>query len=100
MSLIRHFGSAKRGVTITHKQLLSIKGKRTVDFVSSRAGQSWLGLLRNGPDGAGLEARHRSRFAELREEFWKDVNVPGSGDDLNQASKMPGVSRTSWNWRS
>jgi succinate dehydrogenase / fumarate reductase flavoprotein subunit len=44
------------------------------------------GMARNK---AGLEAA-LSKIPALREEFWKDVNVPGSASELNQALEMAG----------
>ena len=37
----------------------------------------------------GLETALQ-QIPALREEFWKDVNVPGSADELNQALEMAG----------
>jgi succinate dehydrogenase / fumarate reductase flavoprotein subunit len=38
---------------------------------------------------AGLETALR-KIPELREQFWKDVTVPGSGDNLNQSLEHAG----------
>jgi succinate dehydrogenase / fumarate reductase, flavoprotein subunit len=68
--------------TIT-KNLLNIKGKKTVTQFHRELGKliwDYCGMARNE---AGL--KHAiGKVGELREEFWKNVNVPGSGDDLNQ----------------
>jgi succinate dehydrogenase / fumarate reductase, flavoprotein subunit len=46
---------------------------------------------REGPEGAG-------KIPALREEFWANVNVPGSGDgELNQSLGRPAAWRTSSN---
>ena len=40
-------------------------------------------------NAAGL-TRALERIPELREEFWRNVNVPGSGAELNQALEKAG----------
>jgi succinate dehydrogenase / fumarate reductase flavoprotein subunit len=40
-------------------------------------------------DRAGLEGAI-ARIPELREQYWRDVNVPGSGSDLNQSLEKAG----------
>lgn len=65
-------------------RLLSVKGKRTVDDFHKELGHLlWekCGMARNE---AGLKEA-LERIPQIREEFWKNVNVPGSADDLNQA---------------
>ena len=65
------------------QKLLSIKGKRTVASFHRELGKiiwDYCGMARNAE---GL--KHAiGRVRELRHEFWTNVNVPGSGDDLNQ----------------
>ncbi|MFW6334133.1 MAG: fumarate reductase/succinate dehydrogenase flavoprotein subunit [Desulfosalsimonas sp.] len=70
-------------------RLLSVKGKRTVaDFHKSLGKILWdyCGIAR---DEQGLQ-KARQMIAELREEFWKNVNVPGDAADLNQALENAG----------
>jgi succinate dehydrogenase / fumarate reductase flavoprotein subunit len=40
-------------------------------------------------NAAGLQDAIR-RIRALREEFWQNLNVPGSGDDLNQSLEKAG----------
>ncbi len=64
--------------------LLAVKGKRTVaDFHRDLGRILWenCGMAR---DDAGL-LKAKERIPALRQEFWKDVNVPGSAADLNQS---------------
>ncbi|HKO18386.1 MAG TPA: fumarate reductase/succinate dehydrogenase flavoprotein subunit, partial [Acidobacteriaceae bacterium] len=64
-------------------KLLSIKGKRTVDSFHRELGKIlWddCGMSRNAK---GLQEAI-GRIRALREEYWQNVTVPGSGDDLNQ----------------
>ncbi|MBM4170819.1 MAG: fumarate reductase/succinate dehydrogenase flavoprotein subunit [Ignavibacteria bacterium] len=71
------------------KKLLSIKGKRTTDDIHRQLGRiMWnkVGMARNekGLKDAIKEIR------DLREEFWQNVNVPGSGEDLNISLEKAG----------
>jgi len=71
------------------RRLLDIRGKRTVDSFHRELGQlMWdkCGMARNA---AGLGEALR-RIPELREEFWRNVNVPGSDGELNQALEKAG----------
>jgi succinate dehydrogenase / fumarate reductase, flavoprotein subunit len=66
------------------QKLLSIKGTRTVDSFHRELGKlvwDYCGMARTAE---GLE-HARGRIVELREQYWRDVNVPGSSDDLNQS---------------
>ncbi len=83
------FQAAKRGIADNTKQLLGIDGKRTVDSFHRELGLVlWedCGMARNA---AGLK-RALGRIPEIREEFWKNVNVPGSDAELNQALEKAG----------
>src|SRR5579872_1688929 len=71
------------------KQLLSIKGKRTVDSFHRELGKiMWdeCGMARNA-EGLQLAI---GKIRELRGQYWKDVNVPGSAEDLNQSLEKAG----------
>jgi succinate dehydrogenase / fumarate reductase, flavoprotein subunit len=70
-------------------RLLSIKGKRTALSFHRELGKvMWddCGMARTD---ASLK-RALKRIPEIREDFWKDLNVQGSGDDLNQALERAG----------
>jgi succinate dehydrogenase / fumarate reductase flavoprotein subunit len=71
------------------RRLLAVRGKRTVDSFHRELGAiMWdkCGMARNA---AGLEEALR-RIPELREEFWRNLNVPGSEAELNQALEKAG----------
>ena len=71
------------------RRLLAVKGRRTVTEFHRELGRlMWehCGMARNK---RGLETALQ-RIPALREEFWKDVNVPGSAGELNQALEMAG----------
>lgn len=83
------FKSAELEITERTEKLLSIRGKRTVDSIHRELGKlMWdnCGMARND---AGLRAAI-ARIPELREEFWNNVNVPGSDGELNQALEKAG----------
>jgi succinate dehydrogenase / fumarate reductase flavoprotein subunit len=70
-------------------KLLSIKGKRTpIEFHREIGKLMWdhCGMARNA---TGL-TKALARIPELREEFWKNVMVPGSGAELNRALEQAG----------
>jgi succinate dehydrogenase / fumarate reductase flavoprotein subunit len=69
--------------------LLSINGKRTVDSFHRELGKivwDYCGMSRTA---SGLESAI-GQIRALQEEYWKNVNVPGSGDDLNQSLEKAG----------
>ena len=83
------FKRVEADVTGRTRRLLDIRGKRTVDSFHRELGQlMWdkCGMARNA---AGLNEALR-RIPELREEFWRNVNVPGSDAELNQALEKAG----------
>jgi len=71
------------------RKLLAVKGSRSVDSFHRELGRlMWdeCGMSRNR---AGLEGAI-DRVRALRERFWKDVFVAGSGEDLNQSLEKAG----------
>jgi succinate dehydrogenase / fumarate reductase flavoprotein subunit len=80
---------AEEGVEKITKRLLSVRGRRTVDSLHRELGKivwDYCGMSRN--ERGLLTAIEKIR--ELREEFWRNVNVPGSDADLNQALEKAG----------
>ncbi|MFI5953632.1 fumarate reductase/succinate dehydrogenase flavoprotein subunit [Cryptosporangium sp. NPDC051539] len=76
--------SAESSVAARLETLLSIDGSRTVDSFHRELGTLlWdhCGMARNA---SGLQ-KALDRIPELREEFWNDVKVPGTGQQLNQS---------------
>ncbi len=70
-------------------KLLSIKGKKTpIEFHRELGRLVW--------DLCGMARTEKSlkealqRIPQIRDEFWKNVSVPGSGADLNQALERAG----------
>jgi len=83
------FRAVEEEVTRRTAKLLAIRGRRTVDSFHRELGKlMWdnCGMARSAD---GLKANLR-RIPELRQEFWDQVNVPGSGEELNQALEKAG----------
>ncbi|MEI6438435.1 MAG: fumarate reductase/succinate dehydrogenase flavoprotein subunit [Candidatus Omnitrophota bacterium] len=82
----------KQGVSDARQRidkLLAIKGKQTVNEFHRRLGHLlWekCGMARNKK---GLEEA-LAEIPRIREEFWKDLCVVGSGEDLNQSLERAG----------
>jgi succinate dehydrogenase / fumarate reductase, flavoprotein subunit len=69
--------------------LLSINGKRTVDSFHRELGKIVWDFCGMSRTAEGLEFAI-GQIRALQEEYWKNVNVPGSGDDLNQSLEKAG----------
>jgi succinate dehydrogenase / fumarate reductase, flavoprotein subunit len=83
------FKKAEETVRQFANRLLSIKGKRTPTSLHRELGKLlWekCGMARNE---AGLKEALK-RIPELREEFWKNVNVTGEAGQLNQSLEYAG----------
>jgi succinate dehydrogenase / fumarate reductase flavoprotein subunit len=71
------------------ERLLSINGNRTVDSIHRELGKimwEYCGMARSAE---GLKTA-LDLIPKLREEFWKDVRVPGTGVELNQSLEKAG----------
>jgi len=83
------FKKAVEDITGRTSRLLSIKGKRTVDSCHRQLGRMmWeqCGMARTAAGLTGL----LQQIGGLRAEFWENVNVPGSADNLNTALEKAG----------
>jgi succinate dehydrogenase / fumarate reductase flavoprotein subunit len=77
------FREAEHAVTEIGNRLLSIKGKRTVASFHRELGKivwDYCGMSRNA-EGLSIAME---KIRALREQYWQDVNVAGSGDEINQ----------------
>ncbi|MBC8162857.1 MAG: FAD-binding protein, partial [Roseiflexaceae bacterium] len=83
------FGEVRSEVNAQVDRLLSIKGKRTVDSFHKELGKIIWDKCGMGRNDAGLREA-LERIPELRAEFWENVNVPGSGAELNQSLEKAG----------
>lgn len=83
------FKEAENGVKERINKLLSIKGTKAVDEFHRELGHimwEYCGMSRND---AGLR-KAKVKIQELRAQFWKDVNVLGSGSELNMELEKAG----------
>jgi succinate dehydrogenase / fumarate reductase flavoprotein subunit len=71
------------------KKLLSIKGKRTVDSFHRSLGKIMWEFCGMGRNEAGLK-KALVEIPKLREEFWKDINVLGTNEELNISLERAG----------
>jgi succinate dehydrogenase flavoprotein subunit len=71
------------------KRLLGVDGKRTVDHFHKELGRVMWNECGMGRTEAGLR-RALAEIPRIREEFWRDVRVPGKGADLNQELEKAG----------
>lgn len=83
------FEKIENEVKAFNEKLLAVKGTKTV-----REYHRELGLIMW--EGVGMARTEESlkkaleKIPKLREDFWKNVNVPGSSDDLNKSLEMAG----------
>ncbi len=83
------FKEAEDNVANLTKRLLSNKGKRTVDSFHKQLGK----VMWENCGMARTEATLKKALQlipALREEYWKNVNVPGEAGDLNQSLERAG----------
>ncbi|HEX6100651.1 MAG TPA: fumarate reductase/succinate dehydrogenase flavoprotein subunit, partial [Thermoanaerobaculia bacterium] len=78
------FRDAEAGVSARTARLMSIKGTRTVDSFHRELGKLMWDHCGMARTAAGLK-QALERIPQIREQFWEDVNVPGSDRELNQA---------------
>jgi len=75
--------------TVLTRRLLDVNGKRTVDSFHRELGRLLWDKCGMARDASGLREA-LGRIPALREEFWRNVNVPGSDAELNQALEKAG----------
>jgi len=83
------FAKSKTDVTAQAEKLLSINGHRTVDEIHRELGMILWDYCGMSRDMESLE-KALEMIRELRARFWKEVNVPGSSEDLNQSLEKAG----------
>jgi len=83
------FAKSKADINAQVEKLLSIKGNRTVDEIHRELGMILWDYCGMSRDMEGLE-KALGMIRELRAQFWKEVNVPGSSEDLNQSLERAG----------
>ena len=85
----KEFKDAEKTVKDRIKKLLAINGKKTVDEYHRELGQvmwEYVGMSRNEK---GLKTAIK-KIKEIRADFWKNVKVLGSNEELNQSLEKAG----------
>jgi succinate dehydrogenase / fumarate reductase flavoprotein subunit len=85
----KEFDEAEKSALERINALLSVKGSQTVTSFHKRLGRimwDYCGMSRNEE---GLR-KAMVMIRELEEEFWKDVNVPGTNEEINQELEKAG----------
>ena len=83
------FQEAKQAVAERINRLLSINGQRTVDSIYRELGT----LMWNNAGMARSDASLRealARIPSLRDEFWRNVQVAGDNEEINQSLERAG----------
>jgi succinate dehydrogenase / fumarate reductase flavoprotein subunit len=81
--------AAEKVVAERTARLLSIRGQRTVTSFHRELGKIMWEHCGMARDKKGLE-HGLGKIPALREEFWKNVTVPGTGAELNQSLENAG----------
>ncbi len=76
------FKEAEDAINERIQKLMNNKGSRTVDSLHKELGNIMWEYVGMGRDKEGLK-KGITLLAELKKTFWKEVSVPGSGNDLN-----------------
>lgn len=83
------FKAAEQSVKGEIEKLLKVRGSRTVDSIHKELGRiMWdnCGMSRND---AGLK-KALAEIPKLKEEFWNNVNIPGTSDEINTELEKAG----------
>ncbi len=83
------FDKAEKSVRDNISKLMNVKGKQTVDDLHKKLGKvmwEYCGMARNEH---GLK-KAKELIKEIKEEFWRDVCIPGTADELNPELEKAG----------
>lgn len=83
------FEKAESAVRERIHKLFAVKGKQSVDVLHRKSGLKLWELVGMGRNKSGLESAVKE-FAALKEEFWHDVRIPGSYDEINPELEKAG----------
>ncbi|MDP1860046.1 MAG: fumarate reductase/succinate dehydrogenase flavoprotein subunit [Gemmatimonadaceae bacterium] len=81
--------ATERAVEARTKRLLGVRGKRTVQSFHRELGKLMWDKCGMARSAEGLREALQ-RITALREEFWENVFVPGTGEELNQSLEQAG----------
>jgi succinate dehydrogenase / fumarate reductase flavoprotein subunit len=80
---------AEKGVADVTRRLLETKGTRSVDSYHRELGKIMWEYCGMGRTAEGLKLA-LTKIPELRRQFWSDVRVLGTGEELNQSLEKAG----------
>jgi succinate dehydrogenase / fumarate reductase flavoprotein subunit len=83
------FAAAKDEVTKRVAMMVNVGGNRTVDSIHKELGRMMWENCGMARSEAGLKS-NLSKIPALREEFWHNVNIVGTGEELNQSLEKAG----------
>jgi succinate dehydrogenase / fumarate reductase flavoprotein subunit len=83
------FAATKDEVARRVATLVNVRGQRTVDSFHKELGKMMWENCGMARSEAGLQ-NNLSKIPALREEFWKNVNIIGTGEELNQSLEKAG----------
>ena len=83
------FAAAEEAVTSKLTSLMNVRGKRSAMSFHRELGKIMWDKCGMSRTAEGLKEAIQ-RIPELREEFWNNVNVPGTGQELNQNLEVAG----------
>ena len=83
------FEEAEKAVSNQIERLMSVNGTKSVDHFHKQLGKimwEYVGMSRNEE---GLKKAMKD-IKNVREEFWKDVRIPGDKNDMNKELEKAG----------
>ena len=83
------FVEVEKKVKDRMNKLMNIKGSKSVDSFHKRLGHIMWEYVGMGRNEAGLK-KALEEIPKLREEFWKDVRIPGNTDEYNPELEKAG----------
>lgn len=81
--------AAEQTVSERVRQLFAINGKETPTHFHRELGKVMWEFCGMGRNEAGLK-KALQMIPQIREEFWKNLRIPGSGDEVNQSLELAG----------
>ena len=85
----KEFEISEQKVSSTIDKLISIKGDKTVDYFHKRLGKIMWEFVGMARSESGLKHAIKE-IKDIRDEFWKNVNIPGEKNELNQELEKAG----------
>jgi succinate dehydrogenase / fumarate reductase flavoprotein subunit len=83
------FEKAENSVRDNINRLMNVKGKQSVDDLHKKLGKVMWEYCGMGRNEAGL-TKARDLIKQIKEEFWKDVRIPGTTNEFNPELEKAG----------